>query len=130
MDTKTIDKAEIAAQLRNMTEKVLFGDKSWPIDNHGEVHRKFVEWGLIEYVNETDYRASALGRELDVDWWSVLMGHHEPAEIPDILVEMGALTREEAHHIILERWERDDEKLEDILPAILRRLYRAQPQSQ
>jgi hypothetical protein len=124
MDTKMIDKAEITAQLRNMTEEVLFGDKAWPIDNNDEVHRKFVEWGLIEYVNETDYHASALGRELSVDHWSLFMGHHELSGIPDLLVEYGLLAQEEADHIIFDRWERDGEELAVVLPPILRRVYR------
>ena len=129
MDTKTMDKAEIAQQLRTMLEEQLFGDKPWPIDNNDEVHRKLVEWGLIEYVNETDFHASALGVELSVDYWTMFMGHHELAEIPDMLVECGLLTREEADHIIFDRWERDDEKLEDILPPILRRAYLDQVQA-
>jgi hypothetical protein len=125
MDTETIDKAKIAARLRKMTEERLFGDKVWPVDNNDEVHRKFVEWGLIEYVNETDFHATALGAELSVDYWSMFMGHHEPSEIPDMLVEYGLLAKEEADHIIFDRWERDGEKLDDILPPILRHVYRA-----
>ena len=125
MDTKTIDKAEIAAQLRKMTEERLFGDKPWPIDNNDEVHRKFVEWGLIEYVNETGFHTTALGLELSVDHWSLFMGHHELSEIADRLADCGLLTREEAHHIIFDKWERADEKLEDILLPIIRRAYRA-----
>jgi hypothetical protein len=149
MDTNTIDKAEIAAQLRNMTEEVLFGDKPWPIDNNAAVHQQLLDWGLVEECEITIsatgeiverpkspdskkgdicFHTTALGRELDVDRWIMLMGHHEPAEIPDILVQMGALTKEEADHIVLDRWERDGEKLEDVLPPILRRLYRVQSQ--
>jgi hypothetical protein len=130
MNTKTIDKAEITQQLRTLIEERLFGAKPWPIDNHDEVHRKFVEWGLIEYENATDYHASALGRELSVNYWALLMGHHYLPEIPDMLVECGLLAKEEADHIIFDRWERDGEKFEDILPPILRRLYRARSQSQ
>jgi hypothetical protein len=125
MDAKTIDKAEIAAQLRTLVEEVLFGAKPWPIDNNDEVHRKFVEWGLIEYVNETDYHASALGRELSVDRWSLFMGHHYLPEIPDMLVECGLLAQEEADHIIFDRWERDGEELKVVLLSVLRRVYRA-----
>ena len=148
MDTKTIDKAEIAAQLRNMTEEVLFGNKPWPIDDNATVHQKLIAWGLQEEceitINATGeiverpkspdflkkgdicFHTTALGCELDVDWWAMLMGHHELAEIPHDLADDGLLTKEEADHIIFDRWERDGEKLEDILPPILRRLYRAQ----
>jgi hypothetical protein len=59
-----------------------------------------------------------------VDTWSAFVGHHELSEIPDMLVELSLLAKEEADHIILDRWERDGERLEDILPPILRRAYR------
>jgi hypothetical protein len=125
MNTKTIDKAEITAQLRTMVEERLFGDKAWPIDDNAAVHKQLIGWGLVEVIDEAGSRTTtALGRELAVGWWSAFVGHHEPAEIPDTLVQMGALTEAEADHIILDRWERDGENLETILPPILRRAYR------
>jgi hypothetical protein len=122
MNTKT----EITAQLRQMTEDRLFGDKRWPTtrDDDLAIHQQLLAWGLIEEQDGTTHM-TALGVELCVDYWSTFMGHHELSEIPDMLVERGLLTMEEADHIILDRWERDDEKLEDILPPILRRAYRA-----
>jgi hypothetical protein len=146
MNTTTIDKAEIVSQMRNMVEERLFGDKSWPIDNNAAVHEKLVAWGLQEECEisvgaageiverpkspsskkgETCIRATALGRELCVDLWTAFTGHHEPSEIPDILVEYGFMTVDEAEHIVLERWARGGESLEEILPPILRRVYRA-----
>ena len=146
MNTKTIDKAEILAQLRKMTEAVLFGGKPWPIDDNFAVHQQLIAWGLQEEFeitisatgemierpkspaskkSEICIRATALGRELCVDLWTAFTGHHEPSEIPDILVEHGFMTADEAEHIVLERWARGGEKLEDILPPILRRAYRA-----
>jgi hypothetical protein len=127
-DSGTVDKAEIAAQLQTMVEERLFGTKPWPIDNNAAVHQQLLDWGLVEEIDDAGtYTTTALGRELSVDHWSAFVGHHELSEIPDMLVEYGLLTMEEADHIILNRWERDDEKLEDILPPILRRAYRAEP---
>ena len=126
---RMMDKAEIAAQLRNMTEERLFGDKPWPIDNNAAVHQQMLDWGLVKKIDDTgSYTTTALGRELSVDYWTAFMGHHELSEIPDILAEMRMITRDEADHIIFDRWERDGEKVENILPPILRRLFRAQPQ--
>jgi hypothetical protein len=126
METKTISKAEIAAQLRNMTEERLFGTKPWPIDDNFAVHQQMLDWGLkVEIDNDGSCTTTALGRELDVNLLEAFMGHHELSEIPEILVEYGLLTKEEAYHIIFDRWERDGEELEDILPSILRRVYRA-----
>ena len=149
METKAktiVDKAEIAAALRTMVEERLFGDKEWPIDDNFAVHQQLLDWGLQEEVemtigatgeiverlkspaskkSEICIHTTALGRELCVDLWTAFTGHHEPSEIPDILVEHGFITADEAEHIILERWERDGEALEEILPPILRRVYRA-----
>ena len=146
MDTTMIDKTEITTQLRNMTAEVLFGAKPWPIDDNAAVHQQLLDWGLIEELeitigtsaefverpkssdskkDEICFRITELGSELSVNYWTLFMGHHELSEIPDLLVEYGLLTQEEANHTIFDRWERD-ERLEDILPPILRRLYRAQ----
>jgi hypothetical protein len=122
----TIEKAEIAKQLQTMVGERLFGAKPWPIDNNHENHevrQKLIDWGLIE-MQGGSFRTTALGKELNIDLMSAFMGHHEPSEIPDMLCEHGLMSNEEADSIILDRWERDGEKLEDILPPILRRLYR------
>jgi hypothetical protein len=140
-----VDKPAIAAQLRTMVEERLFGDKEWPIDDNFAVHQQLLDWGLQEEVEMTIsatgetverpkspastkgnicIRTTELGRELDVDLWTALVGHHELAEIPGILADLQLITTDEADHIIFDRWERDDEKLEDILLPILRRVYR------
>jgi hypothetical protein len=128
MEIKTIDKAEIAAQLRKMTEERLFGDKPWPVDNCDEVHQKFLDWGLIEKVDELASRETTLGRELCVYHWSLFMGHHELSEIAELLGYYGLLPREEAEQLMIEQCERADEKLEDILLPVLRRVYRSRQQ--
>ena len=127
MTTKVIEKTAIAAQLRTMVEDRLFGDKEWPIDDNAAVHQQLIDWGLQEEFEitvgatgkivkrpkspnsrkgEICFCATALGRELCVDLWTAFTGHHEPSEIPDILVEYGFLTADEAEHIVLERWGR------------------------
>jgi hypothetical protein len=127
MDAKAIDKAEIAARLQTMVEKQLFGAEPWPIENNAAVHQQLLDWGLIvEIDNDGTTTATALGIELDVRLWTAFVGHHTASEIPEILVENGLLTQEEADHIIFNRWERDGEKLEDVLPPILRRVYLSQ----
>jgi hypothetical protein len=125
MNTTAINKAEIATKLRDMVEERLFGDKPWPVDNNDEVHQQLLDWGLIVY-DEIGFCSTPLGVELDVDFWQLLTGHHELSEIPHHLAECGLITQEEADGVIFDRWERDGEKLESILPPILRRVYRAQ----
>jgi hypothetical protein len=121
-----MDKAEIRKQLRAMVEQRLFGDGSWTTaerDVNERVHRKFCDWGL-QTVDPTtgNIFPTKLGLELGVDTVSVFMGHHCPFEIPDILAEMGMLPREEADDLA-ERFEEGEEP-ENLLPPILRRLYR------
>jgi hypothetical protein len=126
METKTISKAEIAAQLRTMVEERLFGTKAWPmsIDDNFAIHQKLLDWQLIEVIDEAgSFTTTALGRELAVGWWSAFVGHSELSEIPDTLAEMELITKAEADRII-NRWEHDGERLEDVLPAVLRKAYR------
>jgi hypothetical protein len=123
----TTDKTEIARELRRMIEERLFGSKPWPIDDNHAVHQRLLDWGLIEMQGD-NIHTTKLGLELDVCAWTMFVGHHEPAEIPHYLSDSGLITEQEADDIIFNRWEGGDEKLEDILPPILRRVYRAQEQ--
>src|SRR5262249_60809783 len=61
-----------------------------------------------------------LGMELDVDTLSLFMGHHEPYEVPDCLVPL--ITQAEANEL-RERFD-DGERPEDVLPPLLRQLWR------
>ena len=124
----TADKTEIAQQLQTMLEERLFGPKPWPIDNDHAVHEQLLSWGLIEMRGD-DIHTTPLGLELSVDSWTLFVGHHEISEIPHILSDGGELPEQETDdYIIFNRWESGGEKLEDILPPILRRVYRAREQ--
>jgi hypothetical protein len=119
------DKTEIAQWLQTMLHEHLFGPKPWPVSDHNTVHEQLLGWGLIEYSNATDFHSSALGAELDVHMWTMLIGHHELGEIPHYLADRGLISQEQADHIVFQQWEEDGERLEDILSPILRRVYRA-----
>jgi hypothetical protein len=123
----TASKTEIAKQLETMLEERLFGPKPWPIDDNHAVHQQLVDWGLIKMQGD-NIHYTRLGLELDVRAWTMFVGHHEPSEIPHHLSDRGLITEQEADDIIFNRWEDGDEKLEDILPPILRRVYRAREQ--
>jgi hypothetical protein len=122
----TANKAEIAKQLWTMIEEHLFGPKPWPIDNNHAVGQRLVDWGLIEMRGDRICRTTKLGLELNVDAWTMFTGHHEPAEIPHYLSDRGLITEQEADDIMSRHWD-DGERLEDLLPPVLRRVYRAQP---
>ena len=104
--------------------RALFGPKQWPIKDSYAVHQQLLDWGLIK-TGEFGFQTSELGMELGVEEWTDFVGHHELSEIPHRLAEVGLLTQEQADDIIFNRWEDGGEKLEDILPPVLRRVYRA-----
>jgi hypothetical protein len=54
---------------------------------------------------------------------SVFMGHHEPYEAPDYLRRFGLIAPAESNELTA-RFDEDGERPEDVLPPLLRRLWR------
>jgi hypothetical protein len=84
---------------------------------------KLSAWGLqtVDPVTRNIY-PTELGSELQVELMSVFMGHHEPYEAPDYLRSFGLITPAESDELTT-RFE-NGERLEDVLPPLLRRLWR------
>ena len=119
-----MDKAEVSRQLRALVEERLFGNGPWTSDDPAvnyAVSNKLSAWGLqtVDPITQ-NIHMTELGFELQVDTMSVFMGHHEPYEIPDHLIPL--ITRAEADELV-ERFE-NGERPEDLLPPLLRRLWR------
>jgi hypothetical protein len=122
---RTMNKVETARELRSMVEERLFGDGPWSSDDpavNGAVHEKLVALGLLRVDPSGNIHATDLGAELDVEIMSVFMGHHDPYEVPDCLVPL--ITQAEADELIFERFEQNGEKPEEVLPPLLRQLWR------
>jgi len=124
-----MNKEEIARELRSMVEERLFGDGPWSSDDpevNRATHDKLCAFGLA-HVNPVtgNIHTTELGAELDVDTLTLFMGQHEPYEVPDCLVPL--ITQAEANELT-ERFE-DGERPEEVLPPLLRRLWRKHYQS-
>ena len=123
-----MDKAEVSRQLRALVEERLFGNGPWtsndPAVNYA-VSDKLCALGLqtVDPVTQ-NISTTELGRELQVDLMSVFMGHHEPYEAPGYLRSFGLITPAEADELIYTRFEQNGERPKDVLPPLLRRLWR------
>ena len=122
-----MDKAEVSRQLRALVEERLFGNGPWTSDDPAvnyAVRDKLSAWGLqtVDPVTQ-NIHTTELGSELQVQLMSVLMGHHEPYEAPDYLRSFGLITPAESDELTT-RFDEDGERPEDVLPPLLRRLWR------
>jgi hypothetical protein len=73
-----MNKAKIISELENMVVARLFGRQPWLADRetYSAVKRKLIQMGLVEVVSVEPqiWRATPLGKELDVDLFQVFMG--------------------------------------------------------
>jgi hypothetical protein len=122
-----MDKAEINRQLRVLVEERLFGNGPWIGDRAANqaIHDKLVAWGLqtMDPVTQ-NISTTELGRELQVDLMTAFMGHHYAYEVPGYLQSFGLITPAEADELIYVRFEQNGERPEDVLPPLLRQLWR------
>ena len=124
-----MDKAEVNRQLRALVEERLFhhGNGPWSSDDpalNQAVHDKLSAWGLqTEDPVTRTITPTELGAELQVHLMSVFMGHHEPYEAPDLLRSSNLITLAESDELMT-RFNENDERPEDVLPPLLRRLWR------
>jgi hypothetical protein len=94
-----MNKAKIISELENMVVARLFGRQPWLADRetYSAVKRKLIQMGLVEVVSvqPQSWRATPLGKELDVDLFQVFMGIICEWDVPLILEEYGLLTESE-----------------------------------
>ena len=124
--TDMVDKAEVSRQLRALVEERLFGNGPWRSDDRAvnqAVHDKLCAWGLQTVDLTQTIRTTELGSELQVELMTVFMAHHVPYEAPDILRSFGLITPMECDELTT-RFNEDGERPEDVLPPLLRRLWR------
>src|SRR5262249_46907281 len=88
-EVSAMNKAQIIAELENMVVARLFSRQPWPADREtiSAVDRKLIQMGLVEVVcvELQTWRATPLGKELDVDLFQVFMGLWDEWEVPTIL---------------------------------------------
>jgi hypothetical protein len=103
-EVSAMNKAEIIAELENMSVARLFGREPWLADPEtiSAYDRKLIQMGLIEQVRDepSTWRNTPLGNELDVDLFQVFMGLWDEWEVPMILKEYGFLDESEFDAIL------------------------------
>jgi hypothetical protein len=119
-----MNKAEIIAELENMVVARLFSGQPWLADRetNSAYHRKLTQMGLFEQVCEKPqtWRNTPLGNELDVDLFSVFMGHWDEWEVPMILEEYHLIDKSEADLIYENMTEANAER---VLSGYVKRAY-------
>jgi hypothetical protein len=122
--TAPTNKAQIIAELENMVVARLFSRQPWPADREtiSAVDRKLVQMGLVEVVcvEPQTWRATALGKELDVDLFQVFLGLWDEWEIPMILEEYHLLDEAEAEALYACM---DNADAESVLIGYVQRAY-------
>ena len=119
-----MNKAKIIAELENMVVTRLFGRRPWLADREtcSAVDRKLIQMGLVEVVCDKPqtWRATPLGKELDVDLFQVFMGLWDEWEVPMILQDYHLIDESEVD-IIYARMEKTD--AEYVLSGYVKRAY-------
>ena len=99
-EVSAMNKAQIIAELENMAAARLFSGRPWLADRetNSAYHRKLIQMGLLEQVCDKPqtWRNTPLGNELDVDLFSVFMGHWDEWEVPMILKDYQLIDEAEA----------------------------------
>jgi hypothetical protein len=121
----TINKAEIIVELENMVAARLFGRQPWLADRetHSAVNRKLIQMGLVEVVSvePQTWRATPLGKELDVDLFQVFMGLWCEWEVPMILQDYQLIDESEFDAITINASSKVD--AETLLSGYVKRAY-------
>jgi hypothetical protein len=119
-----MNKAEIIAELENMVAARLFSGQPWLADRetNSAYHRKLIQMGLLEQVCDKPqtWRNTRLGNELDVDLFSVFMGHWGEWEVPMILEQYHLIDESEADAIYECMTEANTER---VLSGYVKRAY-------
>ena len=120
----TINKAEIIVELENMVAARLFGRQPWLADRetYSAVKRKLIQMGLVEVVSvePQTWRATPLGKELDVDLFQVFMGIIYEWDVVTILEDYRLIDKAEAYAMYA-RMEKGD--AESVVIGYVKRAY-------
>ena len=123
-EVSAMNKAQIIAELENMVAARLFSGRLWLADRetNSAYHRKLIQMGLLEQVCDKPqtWRNTRLGNELDVDLFSVFMGHWDEWEVPMILKDYQLVDDAEAEALYARL---DKADAESVLIGYVKRAY-------
>src|SRR5689334_17434915 len=119
-----MNKTKIISELENMVVARLFGRQPWLADPETclAVHSKLIQMGLVEVVcpEPQTWRATPLGKELEVDLFEVFLGSWDPWEVPMILEDYHLIDKAEAEALYARMDKADPES---ILIGYVKRAY-------
>ena len=119
-----MNKAKIISELENMVVARLFGRQPWLADRetYSAVKRKLIQMGLVEVVSVEPqiWRATPLGKELDVDLFKVFMGIIYEWDVVTILEDYRLIDKAEAYAMYA-RMEKGD--AESVVIGYVKRAY-------
>jgi len=119
-----MNKAKIISELENMVVARLFGRQPWLADRetYSAVKRKLIQMGLVEVVSvePQTWRATPLGKELDVDLFQVFMGIIYEWDVVTILEDYRLIDKAEAYAMYA-RMEKGD--AESVVIGYVKRAY-------
>jgi len=119
-----MNKAKIISELENMVVARLFGRQPWLADRetYSAVKRKLIQMGLVEVVSVEPqiWRATPLGKELDVDLFQVFMGIIYEWDVVTILEDYRLIDKAEAYAMYA-RMEKGD--AESVVIGYVKRAY-------
>ena len=124
IEVSVTNKAKIIAELENMVAARLFSGRPWLADREtiSAVDRKLVQMGLVEVVcvETQTWRATPLGKELNVDLFEVFMGLWDEWEVPMILKDYQLVDEAEAEALYARL---DKADAESVLIGYVKRAY-------
>jgi len=119
-----MNKAKIISELENIVVARLFGRQPWLADRetYSAVKRKLIQMGLVEVVSvePQTWRATPLGKELDVDLFQVFMGIIWEWDVVTILEDYRLIDKAEADALYA-RMEKGD--AESVVIGYVKRAY-------
>jgi hypothetical protein len=117
-----MNKAKIIAEVEKMVVARLFSRQPWLADREtvSAVDRKLILMGLNERICADTYRATPLGKELDIDLFEVFMGLFDAWDAAEILKHYSLIDKSECE-VIYARLSKED--AESVLIGYVKRAY-------
>jgi hypothetical protein len=117
-----MNKAKIITELENIVVARLFGKQPWLANRETwpAITRKLLQMGLNERICAHTYRATPLGKELDVDLFEVFIGLFDAWDAAEILKHYSLIDTSECEAIYSRL---SNEDAESVLIGYVKRAY-------
>jgi hypothetical protein len=116
---------EAHQQLERLVHEILFAEGGWPADVC-RLRSELIALGLEENIpgDHQGTRVTLLGRNVNVDLYSVFLGLFDWSEIPNVLQPMGLFTWKDSDFLWSKLEEGDEAEVSEWLKAKLQVAHR------